>query len=559
MKEKTYFCPMKKTYLSIWILLLMLSCQQPPEMVQQGDISFQPMETERLPDLNIPRGGHALVWAGDYLLAIGGHTTGFVPTATAEYYKGGRWHTVSTLYPHDTPFALVLKDGDVMVGGGYESNFGVGRTWGVERYHPATYSFSPSHIIDVKRAHGSALELKDGRIVISGNWYATDITEIYTENVDSVWTDTASDNRSYPFILPMGDDNVWIIGATNESYGGATKNIVDQIKGEPFKVALLDQWHPHSPLDRNVQADACQVGENAFLILAVNAEGQFAPMLVDSSGFSLLPMEQALPKESPWGAIKYLGSFWTSHETETAWLMGMDEQKRVYLAEIAYLPALHEGQAKLNMYYSQPLEDIPASPYEILLPDGSFVTVGGLNHSNYNSSAAVFAFYPQTTPKNLSFIFIIIGIGMALLMGLLMFFMIRKRKHHDIEVPSPSEEITVPSGKSDLSDKLKAIMEEKQLFRNKDLRLADVAAELGTNTTYLSTCLNGTLNTTFPMFVTSYRIRYAQELMCNNPSLRLSQVAEDSGFANEKTFLRTFKTICGVTPSEWKQENGNRP
>jgi two-component system response regulator YesN len=66
--------------------------------------------------------------------------------------------------------------------------------------------------------------------------------------------------------------------------------------------------------------------------------------------------------------------------------------------------------------------------------------------------------------------------------------------------------------------------------------------------------MNGTLNTTFPAFVTSYRIRYAQELMLKDPSMRMSKVAEESGFNNEKTFLRSFKAICGVTPSEWKQE-----
>ena len=99
------------------------------------------------------------------------------------------------------------------------------------------------------------------------------------------------------------------------------------------------------------------------------------------------------------------------------------------------------------------------------------------------------------------------------------------------------------------------LMEEKQLFRNKDLRLADMAVELCTNTTYLSTLLNAEMNTTFPAFVTGYRIRYAQELMRKDPTMRLWQVAEESGFTNEKTFLRSFKAICGVTPSEWKQKN----
>jgi AraC-like DNA-binding protein len=128
------------------------------------------------------------------------------------------------------------------------------------------------------------------------------------------------------------------------------------------------------------------------------------------------------------------------------------------------------------------------------------------------------------------------------------------RKRRQVEPPVASEENTLSNGKSDLGNKLEALMEEKQLFRNKDLRIADVATELCTNTTYLSTCLNGELNTTFPAFVTNYRIRFAQELMRENPTMRLSQVAEESGFANEKTFLRSFKAICGVTPSEWKEQ-----
>lgn len=248
----------------------MCSCQQPTEVLRQGDIAFIPMETERLPDLNEPRSGHALVWANDHILTIGGHTTGFVPSATAEYYDGRRWHAVPTLYMHDTPFALVLKDGEVLIGGGYEKEFGVGQTWGVERYHPATHSFTPMPIMDRKRAHASALELEDGSIVISGNWWTTDFTEIY--NGSTTWADTASDNRSYPFILPMGNDNAWIVGGTYDSYGDATKNIVDQVKGEPFEVGLFAQWHPQSPLDRNVQADACRVADNTFLILAANSQ-----------------------------------------------------------------------------------------------------------------------------------------------------------------------------------------------------------------------------------------------------------------------------------------------
>ena len=552
-RENTYLCGMKRVYFSVLLTMLLLSCQPLPEEVQHGGITFVPMEAKRLPDLNEARGGHALVWAGDHLLAVGGHTTGFVPTVTAEYFEGGRWHMVPTLYPHDTPFALVLKNGDVLVGGGYESSFGVGQTWGVECYHPATHTFSPKPIMDRKRAHASALEMEDGSIVISGNWYAPDGTEIHDGKGSMQRTDSTSDNRSYPFLLPVTKDNVWIVGGSRTSYGDPTNNMVDQLIGVPFEVDLLDEWHLQTPIDRNTNPDACSVAENTFLLLALNANGQYAPMLVDSTGFSLLPLEKPLSQEGPWGAIHYFGSFWTRPETETAWLMGVDEQNRVYLAEIAYRPALQGGQAKLSMYYSQPLKDLPANPYEMLLPDGSFVAVGGMMASNYEPTNVVFAFYPTASPQKPSAM-LIVFVGLALVIGLGVILVIRKKRHCNNDVPVTPEENNVTVEKSDLADKLKTVMEEKQLFRNKDLRLADVATELCTNTTYLSACLNGELGTTFPMFVTGYRIRYAQELMRKDPTMFMSQVAEASGFTNEKTFLRSFKATCGVTPSEWKQE-----
>lgn len=182
------------------------------------------------------------------------------------------------------------------------------------------------------------------------------------------------------------------------------------------------------------------------------------------------------------------------------------------------------------MHCSEPLEQFPSDPYELILPDGIFVTVGGMIHTNYDVSASVYAFYPDAAPTKRTFM-LVIGIGLALLSGVSLAFVIRKKREkkpgREDMVSTPVE--TVPSNeKSELADKLKAVMEEKQLFRNKDLRIADVAAELCTNTTYLSTCLNGELGTTFPAFVTSYRIRYAQELMRKDPTMLMSQVAEAS-------------------------------
>ena len=52
-------------------------------------LQSQKIEVERLPDLNIPRAGHSLFFVNGELTVAGGHTNGFVPTPTAEYYKDG--------------------------------------------------------------------------------------------------------------------------------------------------------------------------------------------------------------------------------------------------------------------------------------------------------------------------------------------------------------------------------------------------------------------------------------------------------------------------------------
>ena len=72
-------------------LLFLASCAREERAVVYvagNPVPFVAMDCERLPEMNNPRSGHGLVWTGKELMAIGGHTTGFVPTQTAEIYNG---------------------------------------------------------------------------------------------------------------------------------------------------------------------------------------------------------------------------------------------------------------------------------------------------------------------------------------------------------------------------------------------------------------------------------------------------------------------------------------
>ena len=76
------------------------------------------IEAERLPDMNTPRYSHSAFCVGGEIVVVGGHTSGFVPTPTAEYFSGGEWHQVETVYPHDNGFAIVMRSLALLFGCG---------------------------------------------------------------------------------------------------------------------------------------------------------------------------------------------------------------------------------------------------------------------------------------------------------------------------------------------------------------------------------------------------------------------------------------------------------
>lgn len=96
-------------------------------------------------------------------------------------------------------------------------------------------------------------------------------------------------------------------------------------------------------------------------------------------------------------------------------------------------------------------------------------------------------------------------------------------------------------------------MEDAQLFLRKGLTLTDVAQLVGSNRSYVSSCINDNTGLSFSDFVNSYRVRYAQALLqWNTEDLSISEIRDKSGFETESTFIRNFKKFSGCTPSEWQ-------
>ena len=516
----------------------------------------QEMAWERLPDLTVPRAGHALLQLNGELTVIGGHTTGFIPTPTAEYFKDGKWNTLSSLYTHDNGFCLRRKDGTILLGGGLQEAFGIGQSFSAERYLPASHSFEPVSILDRRRAASSALEMEDGSILVSGNWYAEDALEMYSAKDGFATVKETAENRGYPWILPTAPDNAIIFGAV-DSWGHPGKGWVDRLHGEAFQEPLLLSARPMSS-DGNIVQPLCKIGEYDYLMLAVNDSLEANGILrVQGEVFSLLELETYIPLQGAGGPIFYWNPLLC--DGEYAWALGTDAENRAYALQIGYKPALEGGKATLKLHYTEPLEDLPQYGAFTLLTDGRIVLAGGIKGSNYKPFASVYIFDPRQetivadTGSRARSAGMVAGILTGLALAGLGWWLAQRRKKARTERPEPDQaELPEPQSQREreLFERVSAMM-ENGLYTHKGLTIAELATTLGTNTKYISSCINSGAGCSFLDYVNGYRVRYAKKMMLENQSVRISEVADASGFASESSFYRNFKAATGLTPNEW--------
>ena len=567
---------MMKRHLIINIIILLTSVSlhavQPSESV---GLTQKKLETEQLPDLNIPRYGHCTFFVNGELTVIGGHTTGFVPTATAEYFSGGTWHTVQTVYTHDFGIVVPMKSGKVLVLGGANEPLGIGQTYPAEWYDPATHTFEGFGCMDMKRCNFSATEIDSGRVVISGNWYSNDCMELFDGHSTFVRIKEVAAGRSCPYILRTAKDNVMIFSSLDTKHTSGIRPdsiIVDQLWGESFHAPLLDEWRPLA-YDIPRISDLCFIGDEtagdfAYLLPVKNAENQIGFVKTCGTDFSLLSTTCAVPMMFQGDSIQYHFPV-VDRQRGRGYLVGFNRQsKQVYVLRVDYT----ENPAPLTFYYTDPLLNMGLC-WPVLNDDGNLILAGGLDNSNFNPLGSVVLLRvnreaPMMVTQT-SFPWLWIGLCLAFVAALLVYLSLnRKRKAtqrkddlaeksdetNETEDPTASMRPTSSVTDDELLQRVCQLMEEERLYLNSGLKISDVATMLGCNRNTLSACINNLRNCSFSKFVNTYRVEHAKQLL-SQPDTRASEVWMETGFANETTFFRAFKAIVGMTPSEWKSSN----
>ena len=520
------------------------------------------MQVEQLPSLQIPRIGHSVFCVNGEVVVAGGHTTGFVPTATAEYFSGGKWHLVPMTYPHDQGVATVTETGEVLLAGGHEKELGIGQTFTVELYDPVKHSFRGYGCLDKKRCFSNALPLDSGRILISGNWYEDDGIELYDGSRQNTFVKTTAQHRSLPHIIRTSPDNVIVFSSRDHHAEDFDTIIVDRLKGEPFTVPLFETWRPLCyPIGYH---GSCFIGdekkgEYVSLIQVVRGDSLMAIARVEGEEFSLLPTTSPIPMRSQWGHILWFSHIIADRRVNKAYIVGYGEDNgdhRFYVAAIDYL----QTPAPITLFYSEP-QDTVGRYQPVLTDDGNLMIVGGLlsQNNNFEASATVLLLrvgtsYPRTSvPPHLRVLYLALLLLVAIA-AIALLFRRKKRALPPGDTSLPADGNTYIADE-ELMERICRYMEAEQPYLNSELKVQDVADALNSNRTYVSNCIRNTRGCSFSQFVNTYRVEYAKLLLRRDPDKKLSEVWGTSGFSTESSFFRAFKAFTGTTPKDWIAAN----
>ena len=452
------------------------------------------------------------------------------------------------VYSHDNGFAVTLRSDEFLIGGGHDEELGIGQTFTLERYNSTTHSFEGFGCLDRRRVLANATQLKDGRIIISGNHYASDGIGCFDGSSQVQDTKSVYQGRSNPYIFPISSDDAIIFGG-NDIYDKHPDTIwVDRIKGGPFYVPMLSRWRPVYT-DQPFSSEACGIGEYTYLLTVTDSLGQLGFVEVSDTTFTLLPTTCPVPMRCKFGPIFYKGPIAIDRDRSRGYVIGVDSLcRRQYVLSVDF----SRTPASLTLYYTDILEHSSIT-IPVVTPEGDLLLVGGISKDNYKPLASVWLYHFVTDspavasmPSATLLIFLILLV--LALVAMLTYIILRK--HHR---PTPS---TLPDDEQPrqpydtLMDQIVRLMDEEQLYLRSDLKVQDVAVSLGTNSHYVSECINSVRGQTFTQFVNVCRIRHAQELL-RKTDAKISSVSIQSGFSTESSFFRNFKSVTGMTPREW--------
>ncbi|MCH2489470.1 MAG: helix-turn-helix domain-containing protein [Flavobacteriales bacterium] len=152
-----------------------------------------------------------------------------------------------------------------------------------------------------------------------------------------------------------------------------------------------------------------------------------------------------------------------------------------------------------------------------------------------------------------------ISISMSVSIYAIGYFVIKQPSIFDGELyaelflPSPNQGDTLESELlNEFYDHVVHYMESEKPYTDNELRLVNLADQVGFSTHLLSKVINNKSGVNFNTFVNEYRLRASEELLLTQPTMSVKMIYFDVGFNNKATFYKAFKEKHNCTPSEYR-------
>lgn len=111
-----------------------------------------------------------------------------------------------------------------------------------------------------------------------------------------------------------------------------------------------------------------------------------------------------------------------------------------------------------------------------------------------------------------------------------------------------------PKLMDELKEKILEIILIQKKYKDKDYSARKLAADLGTNTRYISAVVNVKFHMNYTSFVNKYRIEEAMALLVDKryQDCNMEEISDMVGFSNRQSFYASFYKVNGCTPREYK-------
>ncbi len=104
-----------------------------------------------------------------------------------------------------------------------------------------------------------------------------------------------------------------------------------------------------------------------------------------------------------------------------------------------------------------------------------------------------------------------------------------------------------------LLDRLAYLMSTEKIFKDMELSLVTLSAQLMVTPQQLSEILNERLRMNFRRYLNNFRVREAERLLLERPDASVIEIAFEVGFNSKASFNEHFLAQTGLTPSDYRK------